>query len=69
MNDDDASSAGRETEDISAMSAGETEGISAMPSRETDVLVVGGGPAGAAMGYWLAERGHDVTVVERKHFP
>ena len=34
----------------------------------TDVLVVGGGPAGAAAGYWLAERGHDVTVIERKTF-
>ena len=35
----------------------------------TDVLVVGGGPAGAAAGYWLARHGHDVTVVERKTFP
>jgi len=35
----------------------------------TDVLVVGGGPAGAAAGYWLAQRGHDVTVIERKTFP
>jgi menaquinone-9 beta-reductase len=33
------------------------------------VLVVGGGPAGAAAGYWLAQRGHDVTVIERKTFP
>jgi geranylgeranyl reductase family protein len=35
----------------------------------TDVLVVGGGPAGAAAGYWLATLGHDVTIVERKTFP
>jgi geranylgeranyl reductase family protein len=35
----------------------------------TDVLVVGGGPAGAAAGFWLAQRGHDVTVIERKTFP
>ena len=34
-----------------------------------DVLVVGGGPAGAATGYWLAEAGHDVLVVEKKTFP
>ena len=34
-----------------------------------DVLVVGGGPAGAASAYWLAEAGHDVTLVERKHYP
>jgi len=35
----------------------------------SDVLVVGGGPAGAAAGYWLARHGHDVTVIERKTFP
>ena len=34
-----------------------------------DVLVIGGGPAGAAAAYWLAEAGHDVVVVERKRFP
>jgi geranylgeranyl reductase family protein len=34
-----------------------------------DVLVVGGGPAGASTAYWLAEAGHDVVVVERKTFP
>src|SRR4051794_25757743 len=40
-----------------------------MPDRRVDVLVVGGGPAGAATGYWLAEAGHDVLVVEKKTFP
>ena len=35
----------------------------------TDVLVIGGGPAGASAAYWLARYGHDVTVVERKSFP
>src|SRR5437763_10403598 len=34
-----------------------------------DVLVVGGGPAGASTAYWLAEAGHDVVVVEKKTFP
>src|SRR5713101_3585649 len=34
-----------------------------------DVLVVGGGPAGAAAAYWLAESGHRVLVVEKKQFP
>lgn len=34
-----------------------------------DVLVVGGGPAGAACCYWLARAGHDVVGVERKTFP
>ena len=35
----------------------------------TDVLVVGGGPAGAAAAYWLAGHGHDVTILEKKTFP
>ena len=34
-----------------------------------DVVVVGGGPAGSATGYWLARQGHDVCVIERKSFP
>jgi geranylgeranyl reductase family protein len=38
-------------------------------SRRYEVLVVGGGPAGAATGYWLARQGHEVLVVERKAFP
>lgn len=38
-------------------------------SRRHDVLVVGGGPSGAATAYWLARAGHDVAVVERKRFP
>jgi geranylgeranyl reductase family protein len=36
---------------------------------DLDVLVVGGGPAGSAAAYWLAERGHRVLVVEKKTFP
>ncbi len=38
-------------------------------SRRCDVLVVGGGPSGAACAYWLANAGHDVVMVERKHYP
>ncbi|HVW31914.1 MAG TPA: geranylgeranyl reductase family protein [Acidimicrobiia bacterium] len=34
-----------------------------------DVVVVGGGPAGASAAYWLAEAGHSVVVVEKKRFP
>ncbi len=34
-----------------------------------DVLVVGGGPAGAACAYWLADAGWDVALVERKRYP
>jgi menaquinone-9 beta-reductase len=43
---------------------------SAMGARDRfDVLVVGGGPSGAAAACWLAEAGHRVLVVERKQFP
>ena len=38
-------------------------------SAHHDVLVVGGGPAGAACAYWLAESGHDVLLVEKKRYP
>jgi geranylgeranyl reductase family protein len=34
-----------------------------------DVVVVGGGPAGAACAHWLATAGHDVLVVEKKRYP
>jgi menaquinone-9 beta-reductase len=39
------------------------------PDRLFDVLVVGGGPSGAACAYWLADAGWDVAVVEKKQFP
>ena len=34
-----------------------------------DVLVVGGGPGGAAAGFWLAREGVSTLVVEKKSFP
>ncbi len=34
-----------------------------------DVLIIGGGPSGAACAYWLAEAGHDVLMVEKKRYP
>ncbi|MFP3901120.1 MAG: geranylgeranyl reductase family protein [Acidimicrobiia bacterium] len=40
-----------------------------MTDHRHDVLVIGGGPAGSAAGFWLAKAGHDVCVVERKSFP
>ncbi|MCA1692818.1 MAG: geranylgeranyl reductase family protein [Actinobacteria bacterium] len=30
---------------------------------------MGGGPAGASCGHWLAEAGHDVLVLEKKRYP
>ncbi len=36
---------------------------------ETDVLVIGGGPGGAAAGYHLARHGIDVTIVDKATFP
>ena len=45
-----------------------TDGDDAVMDR-FDVVVVGGGPAGASAAYWLAEAGHDVVVVEKKRFP
>src|SRR5262245_42155161 len=39
-----------------------------VPDRH-DVLVIGGGPAGSAAGFWLAKAGRDVCVLERKEFP
>ena len=35
----------------------------------TEVLIIGGGPAGAAAGYWLSQHGHDCVIVEKKTFP
>jgi menaquinone-9 beta-reductase len=34
-----------------------------------DAVVVGAGPGGAAAGYFLAEAGHDVVVIEKESFP
>jgi menaquinone-9 beta-reductase len=39
------------------------------PTTVHDVVIVGGGPAGSACAYWMAEAGWDVVLVEKKHFP
>lgn len=42
--------------------------MTALPQR-TDVIVVGGGPAGASTAFHLARRGVRVTVLDRARFP
>ena len=38
-------------------------------SETSPIVVIGGGPAGSSAAYWLASRGHRVTIVERRSFP
>lgn len=38
-------------------------------TRTRDVLIIGGGPAGASAAAILAEHGHDVLLLEREKFP
>ena len=38
-------------------------------SKSPEVVVVGGGPSGAAAAYWLAEAGHSVALIEKKEYP
>jgi len=45
------------------------DALSRVSPRSCEVLVVGGGPSGAACAYWLASAGHDVVLVERKRYP
>lgn len=42
---------------------------SRIEENDYDVVVVGGGPAGACTGALLAEKGHRVVILEKEHFP
>lgn len=46
-----------------------TSGVRILPGLDADVVVVGGGPAGAATAGRLARSGLDVLIVEAKRFP
>ena len=44
-------------------------GAAAQPADSADVIVVGGGPAGSAVAYYLASAGLDVMVLEKTSYP
>ena len=41
----------------------------AKPQNDYDVIVIGGGPAGATAATLIAQQGHRVAVFERDRFP
>ena len=40
-----------------------------MSEKSYDLLVIGGGPAGAATAYWAATAGLKTAIIEKKVFP
>lgn len=46
-----------------------TDSVPRMQSEPFDVVVIGGGPAGASASYGLASRGHSVLCIEKAAFP
>ncbi|MFY9512561.1 MAG: NAD(P)/FAD-dependent oxidoreductase [Rubrivivax sp.] len=51
------------------MTQATTASSDSRPSQHCDVLVVGGGPAGATIATLLARQGRDVVVLEKAHHP
>ncbi len=43
--------------------------VAELPTRDFDVLILGGGPSGAACALWLAQAGWSVCLVEKKSYP
>ncbi len=39
-----------------------------MSEKSYDLLVIGGGPAGAATAYWAAKAGLQTAIIEKKFF-
>src|SRR5262245_23020577 len=40
-----------------------------LPPAETEVVVIGGGPGGSTVSTLVAQKGHQVRLFEREHFP
>ena len=43
--------------------------VNAMPTQDPEVIIIGGGPAGATAATILAQHGHRVRLYERERMP
>lgn len=53
---------------VAAFNDNETR-MTTAPQQTTEIAVIGAGPAGAIASALLRQRGHEVVVIERQHFP
>ena len=37
--------------------------------QKTDILIIGAGPSGSSAAALLKQKGYDVTIIEKQHFP